>query len=65
MRDDRDENQPLVHFLEPDQFVADRSIPLARVRLSRSAKVGLWVLRVAAVVLGVMVIYVFVAALGQ
>jgi hypothetical protein len=39
--------------------------PLPRAQLSRTAQVGLWGLRVFAIVLTAMVIYTFVAALSH
>jgi hypothetical protein len=51
--------------LELDQFVAQTSRPVSRASLSPRARAGLWALRVAAVILGAMVIYTFVYQLGQ
>jgi hypothetical protein len=64
-RFEHEEDEPLVEFLERDQLAADRSIPVPPARLSQRAQIGLWVLRVAVLVLGVMVVYVFVDALGR
>jgi hypothetical protein len=51
--------------LELDQFVASTSRPVRRAQLGGWAQAGLWALRVAAVVLGAMVIYTFVYQLGH
>jgi hypothetical protein len=58
-------DEPMVEYLERDQLVADRSIPLPRKRLSRRVRIGLWVLRVVVFVFGAMVVYTFVWALGH
>jgi hypothetical protein len=60
-----DSEQPLVEYLEPDQLVADTSRPVSRASLGRRASVGLWALRVFVVALSAMVVYTFVAQLGQ
>lgn len=59
-----DERQRLIEFLEADQLVADTSRRLPRARLGRGAAIGLWALRVFAVVMSVLVIYTFIASLG-
>jgi hypothetical protein len=64
-RFEHQEDEPLVEFLERDQLVADRSVPVPPARLSRRAQIALWVLRVFVFVLSGMVIYVFVDALGH
>jgi hypothetical protein len=51
--------------LELDQFVANTSRPVPRAQPGARARAGLWALRVAAVVLGAMVIYTFVYQLGH
>jgi hypothetical protein len=61
----RESPEPLVEYLEHDQLVADRSIPLPPARLSHRARIGLWALRISVLALGGMVIYVFVSALGH
>jgi len=53
----------LIMHLEPDQLVAETFIPVPRAHLSVRARVALWGLRIFALVLSVMVIYVFVAQL--
>jgi hypothetical protein len=53
----------LIMDLERDQFVAATSRPLPPARLSPHATIGLWTLRAVAVLLGLMVIYTFVAEL--
>lgn len=52
-------------YLERDQLVADRNRPVPRARLGRWANVGLWALRVLVAVMGVLVIYTFIAQLGH
>ncbi|HEV2998995.1 MAG TPA: hypothetical protein VGX16_07790 [Solirubrobacteraceae bacterium] len=54
---------PLIEYLEPDQLVADTSIPVPRARLGRGARIGLWALRVFVVAVSAMVIYTFFAQL--
>jgi hypothetical protein len=56
--------EPLVEYLERDQLVADTSRPVPRRSLGPWERAGLWILRVAFLLLGAMVIYVFVAQLG-
>ncbi len=53
----------LIHALEPDQIVKIASRPLPRYRLSRMAKLGLWLLRILVLVISALVVYTFVAAL--
>jgi hypothetical protein len=60
-----DPHEQLIEYLEPDQLVSDRAIPLARVQLSGRTRVALWLLRVFAVVLSAMVIYTFISQLGH
>jgi hypothetical protein len=55
--------EELVMFLERDQLVADRRQPRGRATLSRPAKLGLWSLRIFALIVGAMVIYTFFAQL--
>jgi hypothetical protein len=59
---DRDEILP--NYLEADQLSAETSRPVPRAHLSRTVLAGLWALRVFAVIVGAMVIYVFVAQLS-
>jgi hypothetical protein len=54
----------LVGYLERDQLTADTAIPLPRAQLSRRAKTGLWLLRVAVILIGAMVVYTFAAKLA-
>ena len=60
---DRDEVLP--NYLEADQLAAETSRPVPRARLSRVIAAGLWALRAYVVVMAAMVIYVFVAQLGN
>jgi hypothetical protein len=53
----------LIEYLEPDQLVAETDRPVARAQLSSTASAALWVLRLFAVVVGLMVIYTFIAHL--
>jgi hypothetical protein len=62
-RDQRDEE--IVVYLEPDQLVADQKRPVPRARLGRWARAGLWSLRVLVAVMGMLVIYTFIAQLGH
>ena len=50
-------------FLERDQLVSDRSIPVPPARLSRRARAALWLLRIFALIVTFMVIYAFVSQL--
>lgn len=59
------EEEELVAYLERDQLVCDKTIPVARAVLSPGASVALWALRVFVVTVGVMVIYTFVSQLGS
>jgi hypothetical protein len=59
------EREQLIAYLESDQLVAERSRPVGRGALSRRASAGLWVLRVFAVVVSLMVVYTFVSQLGH
>jgi hypothetical protein len=58
-----DEDVELVEHLESDQLVAETMKPVERAQLSPLAIALLWALRVFVVVMGVMVVYVFVATL--
>jgi hypothetical protein len=57
-----DLEDPLM-FLEQEQFVSDRSVPVLPAHLSSRAKAALWLLRVFALTVSAMVIYTFVAQL--
>jgi hypothetical protein len=59
------EREELIAYLEADQLVAERSRPLGRATLSRRTAAALWALRIFVIVVGVMVIYTFVASLGS
>ena len=56
-------DQELVMFLEPDQLVADTSVPVPRASLGRRANAGLWALRVFIILISIMVIYTFASKL--
>ena len=62
LREQRSQDE-LIMDLERDQFVAETSRPVPRARLSSRATVGLWALRGFVVLVGLMVIYTFVAEL--
>lgn len=53
----------LIDGLEPDQLVVASSQPLPLLRLSRTWKVFLWVLRIFVLLISALVIYVFVVGL--
>jgi hypothetical protein len=61
-RQERLEDELIMH-LERDQFVAETSRPVPRVRLSTRASAGLWALRVFTVIVALMVIYTFIEQL--
>lgn len=60
-RDDYDEQ--MVMFLERDQLVSDRRRPLPPADIGRRAEVALWALRIFVLIVGLMVIYTFLAQL--
>jgi hypothetical protein len=64
MRPGADDDEQLIEFLESDQLVTARARPVQRRVLDRRVAVMLWALRVFVIVVGVMVIYTFVARLG-
>jgi hypothetical protein len=55
----------LPNYLEADQLAAQTSRPVPRAPLSLGIRAGLWALRGYVAVVGVMVIYVFIAQLGH
>ncbi len=57
------EREELVMYLERDQLVSDTGRPVSPAQLSRRVKVGLWALRVFALVVSAMVLYTFIAQL--
>lgn len=57
-------SDPNTH-LELDQFVARTSRPVQRAEPGPRARIGLWTLRVAAIVLGAMVVYTFIYQLAH
>ena len=56
-------SKPLIAHLEHDQLVAETGRGVAPARLHRRARLALWALRVFVVVVGLLVIYAFVARL--
>ena len=56
-------DEPPWSYLEPKQYVGDRSIPLPRAKLAPRAAAALWALRIFVLVVSAMVIYTFVAQL--
>ena len=61
---DDEQYDELVMFLERDQLVRDKSLPVPRATLSPRATAGLWALRLFGVIVGAMVIYTFFSQLG-
>lgn len=59
----RRDGEELIIFLEPDQLVSDRSTALPPARLSGRAKTGLWLLRIFATIVTLMVICTFISQL--
>jgi len=59
------EEEELVGFLERDQLVADKTIPVPRAALSPGAGAALWALRAFVAVVGAMVIYTFISQLSS
>jgi hypothetical protein len=55
--------EEMVGFLERDQLVSDRQLPLARARVGAPARALLWSLRIFVLIVGAMVIYTFFAQL--
>jgi len=53
----------LIEHLERDQLVAETFRPVPRAQLRRGTTIALWALRVFAVIVGLMVIYAFIAQL--
>lgn len=61
-----DYDEPLLpNYLEADQLVAQTSLPVARAPLHPAATIMLWALRVFAVVMSALVIYVFISQLSS
>ena len=56
-------HEELIRHLERDQIVAETSRPLPRARLPAGVAAGLWALRIFVVLVGLMVIYTFIAQL--
>jgi hypothetical protein len=57
------DSEDLIMFLEREQFVSDRSIPVPHARLSRRVRAALWLLRIFALIVSFMVIYTFISQL--
>lgn len=55
--------EELIAYLERDQLVAETFRPVARANLSPRSVAALWLLRVFAVTVSVMVVYTFIADL--
>jgi hypothetical protein len=60
----RPSDEPAV-FLEAGQLTAATRRPVPRAQLGRRAMIALWALRVLVIILCAMVIYTFVAQLGN
>ncbi len=58
-----EEEEELVAFLERDQLVIDRSVPVPPAQLGVRARTALWALRVLVTVVSAMVVYAFVDGL--
>jgi hypothetical protein len=58
------DEEELIEFLERDQLVTDRSVPVSPARLGPTAVAALWALRVFVVIVSAMVIYTFIAQLN-
>ncbi len=58
-----EENEELFMHLERDQLVAETARPVPPARLGRGALIGLWGLRVFAILVSAMVLYTFLARL--
>ena len=56
-------HEEMIKHLERDQIVAETSRPLPRARLRGGVAAGLWALRIFVVLVGLMVIYTFIAQL--
>jgi len=59
----QDAQPQLIEHLERDQLVAETFRPVPRAQLRRHTTIALWALRVFAVIVGLMVIYAFIAEL--
>ncbi len=59
---ERSQDKQVTH-LERDQLVAETSRPVPRAALSARTAAGLWALRVFAVLISLMVIYIFIGQL--
>ncbi len=55
----------IVMFLERDQLVSDKALPVPRARLSARARAALWALRAFVLIVSAMVIYTFFSQLGH
>ena len=58
------DDEEIVMFLERDQLSEGRRVRLPAARVGRAGQAALWALRIFTLVVGVMVIYTFVAQLG-
>lgn len=56
-------DEEMVGFLERDQLVADRTLPIGPATLGTAPRIALWALRIFVLVVGAMVIYTFFAQL--
>lgn len=55
----------LIDYLEPEQLIADTSVPVPRAVLTAPVRAGLWALRIFTVLLAAAVMFAFVADLVQ
>ncbi len=63
MSNETRQEEELIMHLERDQLVAETSRPVALAQLGRRAIVGLWGLRIFAILVSAMVVYTFIARL--
>lgn len=59
------DGEELIMFLEQEQLVSDRSIAVPPAHLSGRAKAALWLLRIFALIVSLMIIYTFASQLGR
>jgi hypothetical protein len=57
-------DEKLIMYLERDQLVSETARPVVPAQLGRRAVVGLWGLRIFAILVSAMVVYTFIARLN-
>ncbi|HEY6399264.1 MAG TPA: hypothetical protein VIX82_17610 [Solirubrobacteraceae bacterium] len=60
-----DPDDEIVMFLERDQLVSDKALPVPRAHLSARARAALWALRAFVLIVSAMVIYTFFSQLAH